>query len=103
MQSVTQVMGLAISIASVYVLSRELTVAAYGGFNYMLAVIVFGLTLADLGVSTILVREVVQAPERTEPLVQSTLGLKLVMAVVSMAGAWALALADARRECAGRS
>ncbi len=92
MQSVTQVMGLAISIASVYVLSRELTVAAYGGFNYMLAVIVFGLTLADLGVSTILVREVVQAPERTEPLVQSTLGLKLVMAVVSMAGAWALAL-----------
>jgi O-antigen/teichoic acid export membrane protein len=92
MQSVTQVMSLAISIASVYVLSRELTVAAYGGFNYMLAVIVFGLTLADLGVSTILVREVVQAPERTEPLVQSTLGLKLVMSVVSMAAAWALAL-----------
>lgn len=92
MQSVTQVMHLVISIASVYVLSRELTVAAYGGFNYMLAVIVFGLTLADLGVGTILVREVVQAPERTEPLVQSTLGLKLVMSVVPMAGAWALAL-----------
>lgn len=92
MQSVTQVMNLVISIASVYVLSRELTVAAYGGFNYMLAVIFFGLTLADLGVNTILVREVVQAPERTAPLVQSTLGLKLVMSVVPMAGAWALAL-----------
>ena len=91
MQSGTQVITIGISITSVAVLSRELTVAAYGGFNYMLAVIYFGLTLADLGVGTILLREVAQAPDRTEPLVQTTLGLKLAMAAVAMAGAWGLA------------
>jgi O-antigen/teichoic acid export membrane protein len=92
MQSGTQIMTLVLSVISVGVLTRELTVAAYGGFNYMLAVIYMGLTLADLGVTTILVREVAQAPERTEELIQSTLSLKLLMALVAMLGSWVLAL-----------
>jgi O-antigen/teichoic acid export membrane protein len=91
MQSGSQVMNLVISIVSVYVLAHHLTVAEYGGFNYMLAAIYFGLTLADLGVGTILLRDVAQSPERTESLIQTTLGLKLVMSVVPMVGTWMLA------------
>lgn len=92
MQSSSQVVTLVISVASVYVLTRELTVAAYGGFNYMLAVVYLGLTLSDLGVSTTLVRGVVQTPEREASLIQTTLGLKLCMSVVTMAGVWTVAL-----------
>jgi O-antigen/teichoic acid export membrane protein len=98
MQSGTQVLGLVISVVSAWVLAHELTLAANGAFTYMLAVTYFGLTLADLGVGTILLRDVAQTPERTEPLVQTTLGLKLVMSVVPMLGAWVLALATLQGE-----
>lgn len=89
--SVSQVVGLAISVTTVSVLSRALGVEAFGAFNYAFAFLYFGLTLADPGLTTTLVRDVAQTPERAAFLLQRAMGLKLSLAVAATVLSWAAA------------
>lgn len=94
MLSVSQVAGLGISIITVSLLSRALSVAEFGAFNYAFALLSFGLMLADPGLTTTLVRDVAQtqAPGQVAIVIQRALGLKLTLAsvvtIVFLAGAW---------------
>lgn len=92
--SVSQVVGLGISIISVSLLSRALSVAEFGAFNYAFALLSFGLMLADPGLATSLVRDIAQTrdPEQVAIVIQRALGLKLTLAgivtLVFWTGAW---------------
>jgi O-antigen/teichoic acid export membrane protein len=74
------------------VLTRWLDPDGFGGFKFLFAFIYFFQTLNDLGINTMLVRELAQSPDRTRVLVQQTLGLKAVLSTVSMAAAWVAAI-----------
>ncbi|MFQ5692551.1 MAG: oligosaccharide flippase family protein, partial [Nitrospinota bacterium] len=65
------------------VLARYLGKTSFGLYAFVLAYVEFFHLLTDLGLQTILVREVARAPERAEELVGNTLTLKLAAAVVS--------------------
>ena len=74
------------------VLARWLGPARFGGFKFLFAFIYFFQTVNDLGINTTLVRDLSKSPERTRELVQHTLGLKLLLSMVSLGLAWAAAM-----------
>lgn len=84
MQSGSQAVGMVLGLASTYVLARHLGPESFGGFTYLFSFIYIFLALSDLGTSMTLLREVSQTPSRTAELVQSILGLRLVLSVVSL-------------------
>lgn len=84
LQAASQGISIVISVITVAVLARRLDVEAFGGYNFLFTFILFFLSFNDLGIPTTLLREITQAPERTVELVQSIIGLKLVMALLSM-------------------
>lgn len=85
----SQGIGIAISIVTVGILSRSLSLEDFGAFNYAFALLSLGLVLADPGLNTILVRDAAQAPAHEAPLIQQAIGLKLVLALVITALVWA--------------
>ncbi len=64
LQGAAEAVGLTTGLVTTIVLSRHLGVTGFGGFSYLFAFLYFFLTLNDLGVNTIVVRETSQAPER---------------------------------------
>ena len=58
----SQGIGIGISIITVGILSRVLSVEDFGAFNYAFAFLSLGLVLADPGLNTILVRDAAQSP-----------------------------------------
>ncbi|GMV20235.1 MAG: hypothetical protein AMXMBFR57_01840 [Acidimicrobiia bacterium] len=91
MLSVSQGLGLAISVVTVGVLSRELPTDQFAAHGLAFAVLTVGLTLADPGLNTTLVRDLARKPEDTERLLAETLGLRLALALTVVAGIWAYA------------
>jgi O-antigen/teichoic acid export membrane protein len=85
LQAASQGITIAISVMTIAVLVRRLDVEAFGGYTFLFTFILFFLSFNDLGIPTTLLREITQAPDRTVELVQSIIGLRLVMAIVSMA------------------
>jgi O-antigen/teichoic acid export membrane protein len=84
LQAASQGITIAISVMTVAVLARRLDVEAFGGYNFLFTFILFFLSFNDLGIPTTLLREITQAPDRTVELVQSIIGLRLIMAIGSM-------------------
>lgn len=85
---------LLVGVASVAVTTRYLGAEGYGKLALALAFVqTFGV-LADVGLLTIVVREISRAPERTDALVGSALALRLALSlgVVALAGLISLAL-----------
>jgi O-antigen/teichoic acid export membrane protein len=87
-QGVTEVVAMACGLASSAILSRHLGLAGFGAFNYAFAFTYFFLTLSDLGLNTIAVREVAREPARASSVLGGLLGLRLVIALVVLAAAW---------------
>jgi O-antigen/teichoic acid export membrane protein len=88
MQSGTQALSVCLSVVTTYVLSRKLGVEVYGGFRFLFTFIYFFQALNDLGINTMLIREISQRPERTNDLVRHLLGFKILIAVGLMLAAW---------------
>lgn len=88
LQTVSQSVAIVINVITVGVLARTLELEAFGGYNFLFTFILFFLSFNDLGIPTTLLREITQVPARTEELVQSIIGLRLVMAIASMVVGW---------------
>lgn len=87
-QTVGEGVSLACGLAGSAILSRHLGLAGFGAFNYAFAFTYFFLTLNDLGLNTVAVREVARDPARAPSVLGSLLWLRLAIAVAVMAGAW---------------
>lgn len=88
LQMASQATAIVISVITVRVLTQHLEVEAFGAYNFLFTFVFFFLSFNDLGIPTTLLREITQAPARTEELVQNMIGLRLVMAFASIAAAW---------------
>lgn len=88
LQAVSQGVGIVVSVITVAVLSRRLEPEAFGGYNFLFTFILFFLAFNDLGLPTTLLREITQTPARTRELVQNIIGLRLVMAALSILVGW---------------
>jgi O-antigen/teichoic acid export membrane protein len=76
---------LAIGLASLAIVTRYLGPDDYGRYTLALTYIQLFAVLADVGLFTIVVREISRNPERTERLVGNTIVLRLLLAVVAIA------------------
>jgi O-antigen/teichoic acid export membrane protein len=90
-QSGTMAVGIVLGFATTWALARALSVEAFGAFGFLFAFIYFFLALNDLGINTIMIREIAQHPERTETIVQNMLGFKLLVSFISLGIAWTAA------------
>lgn len=88
LQTVAEAIAMACGLASTMVLSRHLDVAGFGAFNYAFAFMFLFLALNDLGVNTIVVREVSQSPARAGAVIGAAIGLRLWMSAAALAAAW---------------
>ena len=70
---------LAIGAASIFVTTRYLGASGYGQFALALAFVQMVGLLADLGLLTVVVREISRDPGATERLVGNTLTLRLAL------------------------
>lgn len=89
LQTISEGIALACGLASSMILARYLDVEGFGAFNYVFAFMYLFLSLNDLGVNTIVVREVSKAPERAAAIVGAAIALRLVIAIAVLAIAWA--------------
>jgi O-antigen/teichoic acid export membrane protein len=88
LQSITEAVGLACGLASAALLSRHLGVAGYGAFNYVFAFTYFFLSLNDLGLNTIAVREISRDPSRASEVLGDLLSLRLTLSAFVLVIAW---------------
>lgn len=89
-QAVSEVVNLTTGLVTSAVLSRHLGVEGFGGFNYLFAFLYFFLTLNDLGVNTIVLREVSKDPDRADRILGAMLSFRLALAVVLVSVGWAV-------------
>jgi O-antigen/teichoic acid export membrane protein len=75
---------LVIGLASIAILTRYLGPEDYGRYTLALTYMQLFAVLADVGLFTIVVREISRDPERTERLVGNTLTLRLVLAAAAI-------------------
>jgi O-antigen/teichoic acid export membrane protein len=87
-QTVSEAVALACGLASAVLLSRHLGVAGFGVFNYTFAFIYFFLTLNDLGLNTIAVREISRDAARAGEILGNLLSLRLALSAGVLAIAW---------------
>ena len=87
-QTISEAVTLACGLASAVLLSRHLGLAGYGVFTYAFAFTYFFLTLNDLGLNTVAVREISREPARANEILGSLLSLRIVLAGVVLAAAW---------------
>ena len=90
LQGAAEAVALASGLLVTLVLSRQLGVAGFGQFNYLFAFLYFFLAVNDLGVNTIVVREISRAPDRAGEIIGTMLSFRLLLAVVSTLVAWAV-------------
>jgi len=76
---------LVIGLASIAILTRYLGPEDYGRYTLALTYMQLFAVLADVGLFTIVVREISRDPERTERLVGNTLTLRLALAAAAIA------------------
>jgi O-antigen/teichoic acid export membrane protein len=93
-QAVGKAAVLAIGAASIVVTTRYLGASGYGQFALALAFVQMVGLLADLGLLTVVVREISRRPEETERLVGNALTLRLALSlgVIALAGLLSLAM-----------
>lgn len=89
LQTVSEAVALACGLLSSVVLSRHLEVEGFGAFNYVFAFMYLFLAINDLGVNTIVVREISQAPHRAGEIIGSAIALRLTIAGAVLVTAWA--------------
>ena len=95
---------LAIGLVSIAVITRYLGPDDYGRYTLALIYMQLFSVLADVGLFTIVVREISRDPSRTEELVGNTLTLRLLLSVAVIAVAAALSLlSPTTPTCAWRS
>jgi O-antigen/teichoic acid export membrane protein len=83
---------LAIGLVSIAVITRYLGPDDYGRYTLALTYMQLFAVLADVGLFTIVVRDISRSPERTEELVGNTLSLRLLLSAVVIAVAAAISL-----------
>ena len=83
---------LAIGLVSIAVITRYLGPDDYGRYTLALTYMQLFAVLADVGLFTIVVRDISRDPSRTEELVGNTLTLRLVLSAVVIAVAAAISL-----------
>jgi O-antigen/teichoic acid export membrane protein len=93
-QAIGKAAVLAIGAASIVVTTRYLGASGYGQFALALAFVQMVGLLADLGLLTVVVREISRHPEETERLVGNALTLRLALSlgVIVLAGLLSLAM-----------
>jgi O-antigen/teichoic acid export membrane protein len=93
-QAIGKAAVLAIGAASIVVTTRYLGASGYGQFALALAFVQMVGLLADLGLLTVVVREISRRPEETERLVGNALALRLALSlgVIALAGLLSLAM-----------
>ena len=93
-QAIGKAVVLAIGAASIVVTTRYLGASGYGQFALALAFVQMVGLLADLGLLTVVVREISRRPEETERLVGNALTLRLALSlgVIALAGLLSLAM-----------
>ena len=84
---------LGIGLASIAILTRYLGPEDYGRYTLALTYMQLFAVLADVGLFTIVVREISRDPERTERLVGNTLTLRLLLSAAAIALAALISLA----------
>ena len=93
LQSATEAVSLSTGLLVTLVLSRHLGVAGFGQFNYLFAFLYFFLAVNDLGVNTIMVREISQAPDRAGEIIGSMLSFRLALGTLSLLALWGVVFA----------
>lgn len=88
LQTVSEGVALACGLASAVILSRHLDVAGFGAFNYAFAFLYLFLSINDLGVNTVVVREIAQAPARAGQIIGAAVALRLLIAAAVTLAAW---------------
>jgi O-antigen/teichoic acid export membrane protein len=93
-QAIGKAAVLAIGAASIVITTRYLGASGYGQFALALAFVQMVGLLADLGLLTVVVREISRRPEETERLVGNALTLRLALSVgvIALAGLLSLAM-----------
>lgn len=91
-QGASQVVSIATGLAVTALLSRHLGPAAFGGFTYLFAFLYFFLALNDLGINTILVRELVQHPEHAAESLGRMVVFRLLLGSATLVVAWIVIL-----------
>ncbi len=89
LQAGTQGVALVTGVVTALVLARHLGVDGFGGFNYLFAFIYFFLALNDLGVNTVVVREISKTPARAAEVIGGMLSFRLLLGTVMLVLAWA--------------
>jgi O-antigen/teichoic acid export membrane protein len=92
-QAIGKGIVLAIGAASIVITTRYLGASGYGQFALALAFVQMVGLLADLGLLTVVVREISRRPEETERLVGNALTLRLALSLVVIVLAGLLSLA----------
>ncbi len=73
-----------LDMALYLVLARRLGVSAFGAFTYAVSFTLLFNVATDLGLTTVFTREAARAPHRIPELLQRTLGLKAVLAPITL-------------------
>lgn len=87
-QAASEAVALACGLAMAALLSRHLGVEGFGAFNYAFAFMYFFLTLNDLGINTVTIRELSREPDRASDILSSVLTLRVFIAAVALVSAW---------------
>lgn len=85
---VSQVAVMATQLATTLILSRYLGTEGFGQYSYVFAFYLIFLSVNDLGVSTVAVREIAQRREQAGAIISGLLTLRVLLAVLSMVIAW---------------
>jgi O-antigen/teichoic acid export membrane protein len=83
-----EVLNKASSFLVTILLARYLGSADFGRLSFVLSVVGLLYIVADLGISTLAVRELAQRREQTREYVEQLVGLKLILGAVMVIGAW---------------
>ena len=89
-QMAATVVSLGFGLVTAAVLSRYLGVERFGKFNYLFAFYYFFLALNDLGINTVVVRELSQKKHPSGEVLGSVFLFKLALSLFSLGVAWAI-------------
>jgi O-antigen/teichoic acid export membrane protein len=84
-QLVGRTITIALTLVSFGIVTRYLGVAGFGAYSLVLTFLLLAVTIADLGMTPIGVRELARRPEETHRLIGNLLALRIVVAVLAAA------------------
>jgi O-antigen/teichoic acid export membrane protein len=82
-QLVGRTITIALTLVSFGIVTRYLGVDAFGAYSLVLTFLLLAVTIADLGMTPIGVRELARRPEETHRLIANLLGLRVVIAILA--------------------